>query len=438
MLDFRYSFAYSQRRGFLFLHLMMQLITDLIPARSDQRLSAPLRKYLASAVLMIVLYRRAAAILPLFCLGIVSSAVFSGFAPPVRAEDAGPVPTESSQLTSVPTPTTETSAEPSPPATAPTVTIAPGPTSQQPAGGQLLPEVPKIPGEGEKLTGFVDKLHGELSKQIVDTATWMDSFFADESYVKEENHSYVKFRYDVFQEERAKMTMNPAVDLRLGLPELERKTHLVLSAEPAQPADNVNTPVQTAGERFGQSQQRNLTTAIHYFFRSTAQESFLVRTGIQFSKLSPVILFEPRYRVLFPLNAWNLRFTQDVLWRSRSSWTTDTRFDFERLLPHAFFFRTTIDGVWAAQVTGYTYSLSFSLQQPLAPTHAIDYVWINNYQTSPVGELTEVDFQVRYRHNFWRKWLFFEIAPQVRYPRAMNFDVLPGILFRIEMFFGGY
>ncbi len=399
-------------------------------------MSAPLRKYLASAVLMIVLYRRAAAILSLFCLGIASSAVFSAFARPVWAEGASPATPESPQSTPATAPTTTTPAQPSPPATAPTTTTPaqPSPPATAPTG---TTSPGQIPGEGEKETGFFDKLHGELSKQIVDTATWMDSFFADESYVKEENHSYVKFRYDVFQEERAKMTVNPAVDVRLGLPELERKTHLVLSAEPAQPANNVNTPVQTAGERFGQSQQRNLTTAIHYLFRSTAQENFLVRTGIQFSKLSPVILFEPRYRVLFPLNAWNLRFTQDVLWRSRSSWTTDTRFDFERLLPHAFFFRTSIDGVWAAQVTGYTYSLSFSLQQPLAPTYAIDYVWVNDYQTSPVGELTEVDFQVRYRHNFWREWLFFEVAPQVRYPRSMNFDVLPGVLFRIEVFFGG-
>jgi hypothetical protein len=324
-------------------------------------------------------------------------------------------------------------------------------SEQHPLKPSLSPENPEgkkqdsAAGETEKpfdakaIAGFFDLFHGELSKQIVDTATWMDSFFADPSFVKEENRSYVRFRFDIFKEERAKITLKPAFNLRLALPQLEKKTHLVLSAEPAQPANDVNAPVQTAGERFGQSEQRNLTTAIHYLFRSTAQESFFMRTGIQFSKLSPVILVEPRYRVLFPFSAWNIRFTQDVLWKSNTSWQTDTRFDFERLLPYdSLFFRTSIDGIWAAKVKGYIYSLSFSLQQPLAPTHALDYVWINTYQTRPVGELTEIAFLVRYRHSFLREWLFFEISPQVRFPRTSNFRLIPGVLFRFEMFFGGF
>ncbi len=314
-----------------------------------------------------------------------------------------------------------------PPVTAPTTTATPmtAPTISTPA-----------PGKSEIYSTFVDLLQAKMSRKLLDTATWMDSFFADAGYVKEQNHSYVKVRYDIFQEERARLSLTPAVDLRLALPELERKTHLVFSAEPAQPANNVNAPVQTAEERFGQSEQRNLTTAIQYIFRTTPQENFFVRTGVQFSKLSPVILLEPRYRVLFPYTNLNIRFTQDVLWRSSTSWQTDTRFDFERLLPNSFFFRTSIDGIWAARVKGYVYSIAFSLLQPLAPTHAIDYELINTFQTRPVGELTEIDIRVRYRHSFLRDWLYYEIAPQLRFPRTQNFDILPGILFRLEIFFG--
>jgi len=292
-------------------------------------------------------------------------------------------------------------------------------------------------GKGVPHSGFFDLLHGELSQQLVDSAAWMDSFFAEPNYVKEQNHSYFKVRYDIFKEERASITFNPAFDMHLALPELERKTHLVFSAEPAQPANNVNAPVQTADERFGQSEQRTLTTAIHYFFRDTEQESFFVRTGMQFSKFSPVIVMEPRYRVLFPYTNWNIRFTQDVLWRSDTSWQTNTQFDLERLLPRSLFFRTSLNGVWAAQVKGYVYSLGFSLQQPLAPTYALGYEWINSYQTRPEGELTEIDFRVRYRHSFLREWLFYELSPQIRFPRTLNFKILPGILFRLEIFFGG-
>ncbi len=392
--------------------------------------------YVTTVALVFVLYQPVTALfsLPPLKGAFAARPVITGLA--WAEEEAGPGTPAMQRATPDTSPTATAPASPQEEQTLP---ISPqAPEEQQPSTEEkkLSPVAPAKPEKGKAIAGFVDLLHGELSQRIVDTAVWMDSFFANESYVKEENHSYVKFRYDVFQEERANITLNPAFDLRLALPELERKTHLVFSAEPAQPAGGANAPVQTAGERFGQSEQRNLTTAIHYFFRSTAQESFLVRTGMQFSKMSPVLIFEPRYRVLFPFTSWNIRFTQDVLWKTNTSWQTDTRFDFERLLPHEFFFRTTVDGVWAARTKGYICSLAFSLREPLDATHALDYEWINSYQTRPVGELTEVAFRVRYRHSFWREWLFFEISPQARFPRDHNFDILPGILFRLEVFFG--
>jgi hypothetical protein len=87
-------------------------------------------------------------------------------------------------------------------------------------------------------------------------------------------------------------------------------------------------------------------------------------------------------------------------------------------------------------VDGFFYYLSFSLRHAFDSTHAVEYQLVNAYQTRPDNELTEVDLRIRYRHSFWRNWLFFEVAPQIRFPRTGNFDVLPGILFRLETFFG--
>jgi hypothetical protein len=280
-------------------------------------------------------------------------------------------------------------------------------------------------------------LHSEVVRRLLASAVWLDSFFADAEYLKEVNNSYVRFRYEIFKEERSSVTFRPAVDFRLALPELEKKTNLVFSADPAEPAAGAaGAPVRTAAERFGTSAQSSVTAALQYIFHQDAQTSFLVRTGFQFVKLSPVIILAPRYRLLMPLDTWAMRFTQEVIWKSRGSWQSDTRFDFERPLPYELFFRTSIDGVWAAQKNGYAYSLAFALHQPLDPTHALDYEWINSYDTYPTGVLTEVALRVRYRHSFLRDWLFFELAPQVRFPRDANFDSTAGILFKLEVFFG--
>jgi len=47
-------------------------------------------------------------------------------------------------------------------------------------------------------------------------------------------------------------------------------------------------------------------------------------------------------------------------------------------------------------------------------------------------------FQVRYRQRFWRDWLFFEVAPQISWPRERDYEFVSGILLRFEMYFGKY
>jgi hypothetical protein len=283
---------------------------------------------------------------------------------------------------------------------------------------------------------FWDEWQGKISRELLDTAVWLDSFFADERFLTEENRSYLRVRYDIFKEEGAAATYKPAFDMRLRLPELEKKLHIAFSAEPATPALSQPGPVTAAPERTEAGQASAVTGAFHYIFHASARESSIVRTGVQISHGTPVLFVAPRYRVLVPLDPWNVRFTQEATYRTDTKWQTDSRFDFERKLPREFFLRTTADGVWTEGVAGYVYSLGCSLRQVLNTSHALDYEWINIFQTRPVGELTEIDFQVRYRHSFLRNWLFYELDPQYRFPRDKDYHGVPGILFRLEVFFG--
>jgi hypothetical protein len=313
---------------------------------------------------------------------------------------------------------------------------APGPEVRTSSTGSAPADAASTPEDQAAEPGFVDMLHGGISQGLLTTADWLDSFFADERSVKEENRSYIRASYDVFHEDRSPAVYKPSFDVRLVLPQLQKKTHLVFSAEPAEAVSGSPAPVSTAGTRVAPTEERNVTTAFQYFFRETVQESFTIRTGARFHSGSPVLFIAPRYRSLIPLQIWNFRFSQEAVYRTDTKWQADTTFDLERKLPHDLFFRTSLAGVWFENTKGYFYSLSGTLRQPLDATHAFQYEWVNSYQTRPVNELAEIALRVRYRQSFWRKWLFFELAPQVRFPRDRNFDATPGVLFRFEMFFG--
>ena len=284
--------------------------------------------------------------------------------------------------------------------------------------------------------GFVDILHGEICEGILTTAVWLDSFFEDERVERETNRSYIRVRYDYFQEEKADATYRPTVKVRLALPELEKKAHLVISAEDPETVDDTPAPAGITGNEIGKTEDRNVTSAVHYILRATEEQNFIVRSGAQFSHGSPVLFIGPRYRYFVPFTTWAFRFTQEAIWKTDTKWQVDTLFDLERQLPRELFFRSSLGGSWIDGTNGYFHTLSFSLRHPFGPKRALDYSWNNSYQTRPVHELTEILFSVRYRQRIWRDWLFYEVAPQIRFPRTGNFKGIPGVLFRFEIFFG--
>jgi hypothetical protein len=293
------------------------------------------------------------------------------------------------------------------------------------------------PGALEEESSIIDTLHGGVTYGFLSTATWLDSFFGDQRYEAEINRSQLKIRFDAFREDGTGMDYRrPNFDLRLVLPQLRKMTRLVISGDPNE-RDDV-TPVQPggAGTKIAKTPQGTLTSALQYFPVETNRSNFSFLAGVKLHNGELAILAGPRYRYLVPFDPWALRFTQEVVWSSDQRWQSRTTFDFERTLPHDLFFRATLQGLWSENVMGYPYALSFLLRQPLDRNRALQYEWVNSFQTRPTNELDEELLVFRYRQRFWRDWLFLEIAPQYRFPRDRSFDATPGILFRLEMVFG--
>lgn len=303
------------------------------------------------------------------------------------------------------------------------------PEEQKPAAEQ--------PKQGPPSPTIMDAVHAELSKTIFTTATWLDSFFGDRRYASELNPSYIRFRYNVFLEKGSALLLKPDLDARLVLPQLKEKAHVVISGTPREENEFSAVQSSTAADRSVITDERGVTTGLQYAARQNPSESFVVRTGLKLSTKRSDLRVGPLYRVLvhFP-SGWSLRFIEDTLWRSIEGWKYATTVDLERPLPHNLFFRTSTEWVHTEHVNGFIYAVSFSLSHPLNSNRALQYSWVNVFQTRPVHELTEVALRVSYRKLIWRNWLYYEVMPQYRFPRDRAFEATPGILFRLDMLFG--
>jgi hypothetical protein len=308
-----------------------------------------------------------------------------------------------------------------------------------PTGGfppaSLSPE-PTASEEGE---GIVEAMYQHISRRFLGTAVWLDSFFGDERYEAESNRSQLKIRFEAFQEYGTGMDYRrPNLDLRLVLPQLRHKTRLVISGDPTVDYDAAAAQPSTPSGQPQPGGTGSVTTALQYFPLETQKSNVSIRAGLKLQGGRLELLLGPRYRYLVHLGPWDFRFTQEVVWTTDVGWQSRTRFDYERPILHGLFFRSSLEGLWTEQVSGYPYALSFLLDQPLDLKRAVRYEWINSFQTRPSNELVEELFLFRYRQQLWKKWMFLEIAPQVRFPRDRGFEFTPGILFRLEIIFGRY
>lgn len=303
-------------------------------------------------------------------------------------------------------------------------------------------EPPEVPFKqdmlrmGPKGPTFLDTFQAGITKNILRSSRWLDSFFYDPRYAAEENQTRAVVRYEGFIENHAHWVLKAKVKLVLILPQLKNKANLVIAGDPDEdtPGQLGQGPLTSPAPNGNAN--RNTTAALGYQIKSDKRRNISAKIGVRYRSGHIVSFVRPYFRRLYNLEGWDLRFTQEFPYWTDTKWSSSTTIDLERPLGETFFFRTSLNGSWYQHVPGYYYGLVFSLTQPLSTTSALSYNLGGSFQTGAHDVLQTVVIDTRYRQRFWRDWMYFDITPQVRFPRDRRFNPVPGILFAIETQFG--
>jgi hypothetical protein len=290
--------------------------------------------------------------------------------------------------------------------------------------------------------GLVDKTHAGVSRTLYLTANWLDAFFGDERAAAEENRTLLKISLRAFGEAGEGLGIDPKISLKLRLPRLSRRLQLEVTrdteADFALDAEDPLARRSVRRVRFEDEEERGLTAALRYFVKTTRRANISLQGGLRVRFGTPIGFVGPRYRGVIHFEPWALRFTQRLRWFTENRLESNTRLDLERPFAQNLFFRTTTGLSWFEDENNYFYDLSFFLFQPLSKRHSLGYEWNNYFQErQPNNHLEEINLRMRYRQNILKDWLFFEVVPQISFPKDRNFDFTPGIQFRCDLFFGG-
>ncbi|TIH16507.1 hypothetical protein D0S45_08815 [Marinifilum sp. JC120] len=284
---------------------------------------------------------------------------------------------------------------------------------------------------------LLDTIQVQLSKPLMASAKWMDSFLADDEYTAEVNNTFLRLRLGLYTElENSKPKSRSDLSLFLNLPNTEDRMQLVVTSMLDSDDDGL-TGVDKAVRDFETQNKAENTVGLRYFLVQGVQNNLGLHAGISFRDDNLELMGQIRYRYKFDItDDWASRFSVRYRQYTARGFETKAALSFERQVGHLFF-TTDFENYYEDQNSQFNSNINLRLFQPLNEDQALEYALANGFEhNNDFSSYESIKLSTKFRSRFLKDWLFCEIVPQVSWEKEYDWRTNPGIMFRFEMKFG--
>lgn len=298
-------------------------------------------------------------------------------------------------------------------------------------------EVPRISyqeckGVNGDSDAWYDQTHNFLSEIFCEPALWFDSFFESDRIDEEVRPgTRVRWRNDFIYTEGGELEYVTDLKASFRLPKAKNKLRLVFESDQEETVEDVvpENKEELKGD-----------VSLLYETYHSPRSNFTIRL-----RAKPKIIL--RYRYSYPVSqSFNIRFTQEGF-RERTFDGGTTRLDFEKYFGKHFVLRWSTAATVQDNTEGKDWESSLVLYQHIDDKSALSYESSVTGFTKPAYTEDNYRLAVRYRRNIYRKWLFYELVPEVTWPLEYYVDSMgntiytderksvPAFMFRLEVNF---
>lgn len=288
--------------------------------------------------------------------------------------------------------------------------------------------------EQEPLPGFFDPADAPrdyLSEKFVSFVTDIDRFFGDERNYQESNKSVIQLDIIRVLEHGGDRNFVLSGKAKVHLPSTEKRFQLMLETNPDK--NITGEPIQGQPVLLGKAvAPESYAVGARYEKAEEGPWHFSTNAGIKFhSGLTPFARMRGSYSL--PIEQWRLKAAESVYWFNTTGVGESTQFDLERIISEPVLFRASTNATWSRE------NFNFDMRQDLSIYHTLSDRAALHYQASalavsqPQFQMTEYVVLLLYRYRLHRGWVYFELSPQMHYPKAINFHSKPQIVMRMEM-----
>lgn len=326
--------------------------------------------------------------------------------------------------------------------------VAPPAATEQEAESEGADEVSlEVPVEGveappeQGLVGRTGQRIGAgrewVSGSVATTADWIDGFFGSERHEAEVNQTQVRIRLDSFLEQDEDPDFKARAKLRISLPNTEGRLSLIVAGNPEDDLVADADPLDELELGLDEESDERAAFGAEYFLLDGLSSNVRLEGTVRVKDDDLVYRVGARYRQNIDLQPWLMRFTERLRWESLDGYDSRTTVDFDRILTEIFFLRATTVLKVDEVKEGLFYGQAFTVSQRLAKRKLLSYVWATDFRTEPDDVLEATRLRLRYRQPIFSEWVYFEIAPEVRFREVDDYAATYALLLRLDLFFGG-
>ena len=277
----------------------------------------------------------------------------------------------------------------------------------------------------------MDPTRNYMSGKVESWARSIDSFFGDYRNYQESNDSVVQLDATQVVGYLGEPKYDFALNAKVSLPNTERKYKFLIETNPEDKTTSNTTNTQARVVK-PVSTPATIAAALRYEKAEAERWHFSTDGGIQLAGLASTPFVRARLSLAMPLDKWRMKVAESVFWFSSIGAGESTLIDFERQLNEKQLLRVSSNATWLNNTQSFDLSQSFSVFHALNERTALMYQ-IGAFGVSrPQAQVTDYVVLMTYRYRLHRKWVFFEISPQLHFPQVANYQASTLLSMRLE------
>lgn len=291
------------------------------------------------------------------------------------------------------------------------------------------------------LSGLFDRTHTLFNQKFKKMFHQIDEYFGNGQQVTRSNQSWARIRIDTIKSAVDDPQIKAAIKLRVVLPRAEKRFRLLFSTEDEQTSSLSESQSTQASE----SDDEEFSLALRFIRQARDNGTINFDLGTRYRERKAQIFGRVNLFYAHELG-WNFRsnFSNSFYYYSASGY--ENKFRYELIHPVKRFdsvlFRGSTELVWRDGRRGTLIGETVGLYADIDDNRSVAVEGLGLYTTALNDQQTDnflgAEFRIRFRHNIWRRWFYYEVWPTMSWESVNNYAAAFGGLFRVEMVLGKF